>query len=120
MRLILGWLGRLWRLLTGADDPYQTIEVEGDLPKVLDRKTLYLVAEDGFLEHVSMVCPCGCGDIVHLNTLTDERPVWRVEEHPDRTVTIHPSIWRTNRCGAHYWVRRGRVFWCESVCAGAD
>lgn len=94
--------------------PYRTQLVEGDLPKVLQRRTLYVVQEDGFLEQAAIICPCGCKRILQMNLLTDERPCWRVTRHEDGTATLHPSIWRQKDCGSHFWFRRGRVQWCKA------
>lgn len=94
--------------------PYRTRVTEGNLPDQLKRKTLYIVQEDGFLEHVSMLCPCGCGRVLYMNLISDERPCWRITEHPDGTVSLHPSIWRKKNCQSHFWFRQGRIYWCES------
>ncbi|MHC5718993.1 MAG: hypothetical protein ACYTX0_44745, partial [Nostoc sp.] len=38
---------------------YRTRFIEGNLPARLDRKAIYIVKEDGFLEYAAMLCPCG-------------------------------------------------------------
>jgi hypothetical protein len=86
--------------------------VEDALPKQLKRRTLYIVEEDGFQEQAAMICPCGCGSVLHMNLLPDERPCWRVSIHDDGTGTLHPSVWRKKECGSHFWFRKGRVVWC--------
>lgn len=88
--------------------------VDGDLPSSLDKNTIYIVAEDGFFEHVSMLCPCGCADVVHLNLLPDERPIWKMENHAVGGITLYPSVWRKGGCRSHYWIRQGRVKWCRN------
>jgi hypothetical protein len=60
-----------------------------------------------------MVCPCGCGDVVQLNLLPTTRPRWRVEDHPNGTVTLFPSVWRQKGCRSHYHLRRGVIVWCS-------
>jgi hypothetical protein len=30
--------------------------------------------EDGRREQAAVTCPCGCGQVLHMNLLTDERP----------------------------------------------
>ena len=52
------------------------------------------------------------GRVLHMNLLPDERPCWRVTRNVDRTVTLHPSIWRNKDCGSHFWLRNGRIRWC--------
>ena len=92
--------------------PYRTMVVEESLPERLLRRAVYIVRDDGFDEQVALLCPCGCGRILHMNLLPDERPCWRVTRNVDRTVTLHPSIWRNKDCGSHFWLRNGRIRWC--------
>jgi hypothetical protein len=94
--------------------PYATRVVEANLPKKMRRRTLYVVQEDGFEEQAAMLCPCGCGSVLHMNLMPDERPCWNVTYHDDGTATLHPSVWRKKDCGAHFWFRRGRVGWCKA------
>jgi hypothetical protein len=101
------------RLYTWLVPPYRTLIVDGDLPKNLHRRTLYIVQEDGFFEQAAMTCPCGCKRTLQMNLLTDERPCWRVTRHDDGTATLHPSVWRKKDCKSHFWFRRGRVQWCR-------
>jgi hypothetical protein len=92
--------------------PYRTEIVRDQLPKQLHRRTLYVVQDDGFLEQAALLCPCGCGRVLQLNLLPDERPCWRLTQHQDGTATLDPSVWRKKDCRAHFWFRRGRVQWC--------
>lgn len=94
--------------------PYGTITVEDVLPEILHKRTLYVVEDDGYQEQAAMMCPCGCGNVLHMNLLPDERPCWKLTRHEDGTATLHPSVWRKKDCCAHFWFRRGRVQWCRS------
>ena len=114
------WLRRYFRtarerLYTWLVPPYRTRIVDGDLPKKLHGRTLYIVQEDGFAEQAAMICPCGCKRTLHMNLLTDERPCWRVTRHEDGTATLHPSVWRKKDCKSHFWFRRGREQWCKGT-----
>ena len=95
--------------------PYSTAIVHEHLPESLKNKTLYIVEDDGFEEQAALLCPCGCGRVLQMNLLPDERPCWRVTKHPDGTATLHPSVWRQKDCGSHFWFRRGRVLWCRDL-----
>jgi hypothetical protein len=113
MSLVTRIFERVWEWLLGwLNWPYKTVVVEEKLPKHLRSRTLYLVQEDGFEEQAAMICPCGCGRVLHLNLLTDERPCWRLTRHEDGTATLFPSVWRQKDCRSHFWFRRGRVQWC--------
>ncbi len=114
----MGWLGQnlqkvgAWisgRLLP----PYSVVIVEESLPQRLERRTLYVVREDGFNEQVAMICPCGCKQVLHMNLLPDERPCWAIEKHRDGSYSLSPSVWRKVGCGSHFWFRRSRVHWCK-------
>lgn len=90
---------------------FDTVMVEEDPPDRAMPKTLYIVTEDGEPWSAAMLCPCGCGATLHMNLLLDERPVWRVTHYGDGTSSLHPSVWRQKECRAHFWFRRGRVYW---------
>ena len=93
--------------------PYRTMVVEASLPTRPRRRTVYIVREDGFDEQVALLCPCGCGQVLHMNLLLDERPRWCVDQNVDGTATLHPSVRRTKGCGSHFWLRNGRIRWCK-------
>lgn len=107
-------LRRLWRWLrhtfTGR---YQVVFVP-EQPEKLLSSTLYLIEDDGFLEHASMRCPCGCGHIIYLNLLVDESPCWSVLVHDDGAVSLNPSIWRRDGCRSHFFFKRSKVLWCPA------
>lgn len=96
-----------------------TVVVTGHLPRNLAKNKLYIVEEDGFEEQAAMLCPCGCGRVLHMNLLTDERPCWKLTRHADGTSTLHPSVWRQKDCRSHFWFRKGRVIWCLSDTANS-
>ena len=91
---------------------YRTVVVQEYLPETLERRVLYIVEEDGYQEQAAMMCPCKCGNVLHMNLLTDERPCWTVTIHPGDTASLRPSVWRKKGCRSHFWFRRGRVYWC--------
>lgn len=105
-------LWRIWLWIRSLfETRYQTKVVRGDLPKILAGRTIYLVEEDGYREQAAMLCPCGCGHVIQLNLLVDERPCWSATTHDDGTVSLHPSVWGRKGCKSHFWFRRGRVNW---------
>ena len=94
---------------------YRTLLVEANLPERLKSRYLYIVQEDGFEEQAAMLCPCGCGRVLHMNLLPDDRPCWKLTRHEDGTPSLHPSVWRKKDCGSHFWLREGRVIWCRGA-----
>lgn len=101
------------RVRTWFDPPYRTISIDGSLPPKLKKHTLYIVAEDGFEEQAAMLCPCGCAQILHMNLLPDDRPLWRVTRHADGSASLRPSVWRKKGCRSHFCFRSGRVIWVK-------
>lgn len=95
---------------------FGTEYIEEDATEHLKARTLYVVTEDGEPWSVAMLCPCGCGETLHMNLLPDERPVWRLTVHDDGSSTLHPSVNRIKGCRSHFWLRKGRVYWCADQC----
>lgn len=108
----MGWrkLIRAARHWFTSNEVLASVQVD-DLPDQLAPGKLYLLGEGRFLWAIAMRCPCGCGDIIHMNLLPDARPSWRLIRHFDGTVSLHPSIWRQKGCRSHFFVRRSRVKW---------
>lgn len=104
---------KTWQDIRGwFTPPFRTVIVDENLPARLRRRTLYVVQEDGYQEQAAMICPCGCGRILHMNLLPDERPCWTLTVHGDGTASLHPSVWRKKDCGSHFWFKNGYVRWC--------
>jgi len=107
-------LSQLRSKLLSRDRAWAT-QFLGDLPEVLSPATIYLVGERRYVWSVAMLCPCGCGDMIHLNALPEIRPRWSVRRHRDGAVSLHPSIWRNTGCRSHFSLRRGRAVWFRQL-----
>lgn len=103
-RALKSWFG-------GKPLPLWTQKVE-ELPERLDSRFVYIVGEGDHRWFAAMLCPCSCGETVYMNLTPDSKPLWELTEHDDRTVSLHPSIWRTKGCRSHFFLRRGVVVWC--------
>jgi hypothetical protein len=102
---IRGWIARPRQKLI------HLMQVEGEFPSTLSAKTLYVLTEDGLPWQAAMICPCGCGEVLDLNLLPDERPCWQFEADKHGIATLHPSIWRKIGCKSHFWLRDGEIVW---------
>ncbi len=111
-------LARLWtwlrRLFTRRRAVLRTVVVD-ELPVRLEPKLVYLVGEGDQLWCAALLCPCGCAAVIQLNLVASTRPVWCVHRHShtDR-VTLRPSIWRTQGCRSHFFLRDGCIEWCTA------
>lgn len=109
---------RLWSWIRGlfAQEParHRTVVVE-DVPEQLRDGDVYLVGENGHFWCVALLCPCRCGEVIQLNLVKGTRPLWTFErESGTDAITLRPSVWRTNGCRSHFFLRAGRVRWCDA------
>jgi hypothetical protein len=84
-----------------------------ELPDKLKKHKLYAIGE-GVPWLAALQCPCGCGAIVQLSLLENDRPRWRLRQEKDGTATLSPSIWRSTGCKSHFFLREGLIVWCNS------
>lgn len=104
-----------WRKLVAAVSPRRGVKfVEGDtLPDILPLRNLALAREDGEDWCVGMRCPCGCGQRLEMMLLNEVKPRWDAKIDAQGRVTLHPSVWLRTGCRSHFWLREGKVIWCE-------
>lgn len=112
MEDLLFWLTSAWARLRGLPAPYRT-RVEPDIPEDPEPGFLYLVGDGDCQWFACFLCPCSCGALVQLSTLSRGRPRWSTTRHRNGTVTLHPSIRRTFGCRSHFLVRRGAIEWAN-------
>lgn len=102
-------LRRLINYLRGKPQPFETIRCEEIDGKLAVGKLYVLGAVNDW--GLVLACPCGCRESIELNLLPETRPRWGVTEHWDATISVNPSIWRTEGCRSHFWIRSGVVEW---------
>lgn len=77
-----------------------------------DPETIVVVRRDGRYRNAVLRCPCGCDDIVVLNLDRGAgSPSWHLRLLDGR-LTLVPSVWRTEHCGAHFVLHDNEVWWC--------
>lgn len=109
--ILVGWIRRLWDRYGPAR---KLMIVEGDeLPPRLPSRDLVLVRDDGEDWSVGFQCPCGCSETIELIVLDGAKPRWDIKIDAARRPTLHPSVWRQRGCRSHFWVRQGRIHWCD-------
>lgn len=77
--------------------------------------TLYFVAPNGNPKWVLFRCPCGCSSVITLSLQQAHRPRWTLKISPNGRPILYPSVWRDVGCMSHFWVRDGRVHWCQDT-----
>jgi len=111
LKPILKLIKRLWRAIF-PDRPYLTLFLE-ELPDAPKEKILYVLGENEHLWSAAMVCPCGCQEVLQMSLHPEGRPKWTLEVHSDKTASLHPSVWRKVGCRSHFFLKHGRIQWCE-------
>jgi hypothetical protein len=84
-----------------------------DFPDTLMPLQIYVAGERGNYWGAALLCPCGCEETIQLNLLKDVRPCWHIDELPDGSISIMPSIWRQKGCKSHFFVRDGQIEWSK-------
>lgn len=104
-----------WRGLKVALSPARSLRIvdSDELPQRLPRRDLVLAREDGEDWCVGLKCPCGCGQRLEMMVLKDVRPRWDVRVDSRGRPTLHPSVWLREGCRSHFWVRSGKIVWCD-------
>lgn len=108
-------LARWWRDVWARLGPRRCLVVAaGDsLPLRMPRRDLVLARDGGEDWCVGMRCPCGCGDTIELLVIREAKPRWDIAVNGDGRPSLSPSVWRQTGCRSHFWVRYGRVDWCD-------
>ena len=113
---MVAWLRKIFQgilnWLLGRPQPLRTKYID-EIPDTLKAKTVYIIGEGNYRWYAVMLCPGGCGTVLHMNLMPDSRPKWSLTEHSDGTISLHPSIWRKTGCQCHFWLKNGRVQWCK-------
>lgn len=116
IKFIAGLAMRIWLWLASsfrrAPKPLQTVYLE-ELPGRLDANSVYVLGEGPYKWFVALLCPCGCGAKLQMSLLPDAIPKWQVITHADKSISLHPSIWRKLGCRSHFFLRRGCIEWCH-------
>ena len=108
-------LGRWWHRSWARIAPPRRLRlIEGDsLPNPLPRRDLVLAREDGEDWCVGFRCPCGCRRAIELLVIPEAKPRWDIKVDEDGAPSLTPSVWLKAGCKSHFWLKRGRVVWCE-------
>lgn len=108
---MIKWLANL----AARYQPYRTEWVE-DPPDEPRPRTVYVVGGRRHPFYTVVACPRrACRQVFNLDVSPEVKPRWRIKEHSDGTLSLHPSIRVTGLpCKCHYWLRSGRVVWSEA------
>ena len=111
MKLPLTWIERLIKLglLRRPDFLVQTVP-EQPFEHDTNPGMIYDEVRGGYRKWIHLRCP-KCGEFIQLEA-AGQRHSWTIKSDWLRRPTISPSIWETESCGAHFFVRKGRIVHC--------
>lgn len=104
----LEWLARhgLWKrpafLSVDIDEPPEDHELCDGL--------LFREVRGGHPKWAHFSCP-RCREHISVSIATGPNS-WRLKVDFLHRPTLAPSIWQTGSCGAHFFIRSGRIDWC--------
>ncbi|MEE9914019.1 MAG: hypothetical protein K4571_20090 [Deltaproteobacteria bacterium] len=81
----------------------------------INEKDFIIVVDRGKFYWALFRCPCGCGNVISLSLQKNHNPSWTVRKTPAGRPTVHPSIWQNKGCCSHFWIKDGRVYWCNNT-----
>lgn len=92
---------------------WKYIDCESEvLPSQIELGGVYVERDDVGPWRASILCPCGCDQIIILCVLKGVHPSWRITRELDGTATLDPSIRMLRGCKSHFFIHSGRVKWC--------
>jgi hypothetical protein len=104
----------LWRILARVAPPRRLRIVDGDsLPKCLPWRDVVLARDGDDDWCVGMRCPCGCGRTIELLVIAEAKPRWDIGVDRKKRPSLSPSVWLQEGCRSHFWLKVGRVRWCD-------
>lgn len=67
----------------------------------------------GYNKWAHLICPCGCNEIINLSLMKSHNPHWYLKIDNFSRPTLYPSIWKKDGCESHFWIKKGKLIWCE-------
>lgn len=106
------------RQVEHPDPPFfQRIIADSTTPPNSDvaEREFHVVIHKGIPYWALFRCPSGCGEVVSLPLRPSGGQRWNVTTGQNGTPTLSPSVWRNRGCMSHFWVRDGRIIWCQDT-----
>jgi hypothetical protein len=105
-------LKRLYIIIDKIFPAREIVVVESDTPPAnLPWRNIVLAREDNEDWAVGFMCPCGCGKRLELLLVKEAKPSWKLTIEGNKP-TLHPSVWLKFGCKSHFWIKKGKIFWC--------
>lgn len=112
LRSIVRYILVSLRLIQKPDFVSRTVSSH-PTPEEIASGEIVIVGDETYRKWACFRCPGGCGEVILLSLNTSRRPSWKVILDWLKRPTLDPSVRQLNECKCHFWVRKGRVEWCE-------
>jgi Family of unknown function (DUF6527) len=111
IRMPIPWLELLARHGLWTRPTLLAIDIE-DPPEYHELRDGFLFREvrGGYPKWAHFSCP-RCREHIRVS-IARGRKSWRLKVDLLHRPSLSPSIWQTGSCGAHFFIRRGRIDWC--------
>jgi hypothetical protein len=96
-----------------------TVESRHDADALLERPGDVVLVDRGRPRSLVFACPDGCGSVLTINLDPRTGKAWRMYRRGNE-ISLHPSVWRDNGCGAHFILWRDQLLWCGPRLQGGD
>lgn len=104
------WFTRLIdRFLTGKRyfRGVNFVDKMSDLPDELG-KDAFVVRKGGRDVWLVFRCPCDVNHRLTINLSRARHPSWSVQVK-EGALTVYPSVWVTDTCRSHFWIRNSEI-----------
>ncbi|MFN4175538.1 DUF6527 family protein [Phenylobacterium sp.] len=119
----MSWLTKSWQALARSLEaahrrlrdrlrPDIRVHMVTERPTQLRPHRLYVTRQADGPAFGFLLCPCGCGETLHLRFFGERRPRWQVRHDARGRASVTPSVWRQAGCRSHFILTSGRVRWC--------
>jgi hypothetical protein len=112
-KTIIGW-DSLWKRIFRIPPDYTKVRFATSFraAKSVGKKEIVFIGDKSSPKWAVIKCPCGCGDLIHIDLMGSHTPSWTCQFEKDKTVSFSPSLWvDSSKCGSHFWIRNNRVLW---------
>jgi hypothetical protein len=71
---------------------------------------IFIVERGGHAQWAVFDCPCRRGHRLTVSLRKSDHPHWSIRWRGEK-LSLSPSLWLTNDCKSHFWIRDNKVTW---------
>lgn len=112
---MLKYLKKIWfffKIKKKEEEVYYSTTFISDIPEILENYIVYISSNKDNYWVATLLCPCGCNEVIKLNLLRDASPRWSFKIK-QKKISLYPSIWRTKGCRSHFSIIDSKLRWFD-------